>query len=66
MYNPESIKRCFKHKRRLKSLYILIECLLNQSPNKYNKDTIYIKIIKKQFLIFFTYLLNIVRLKVRT
>jgi hypothetical protein len=41
MYNPKSIKRSFKHKRRLKSLRGIMENLLNQSYNKYNQDIIY-------------------------
>jgi hypothetical protein len=43
MYSAESMERSSKYKRWLKSLYSIIESLLNLSYNKYNQHTIYIK-----------------------
>jgi hypothetical protein len=43
IYNSELIERFSKHNRRLKNYTIIIECLLNQSHNKYSQDIMYMK-----------------------
>jgi hypothetical protein len=42
-YNPDSIERFSRYKRRLKSSCSIIESLLNQSYNIYSQDIIYIE-----------------------
>jgi hypothetical protein len=58
MYNPESMERSSKYKKRLKILRSTIESFLNQSHNKYKQDTICIENYEESISYFFTYSLK--------